>query len=95
MQEFLRGRFDGPGELLRFEARDLSAESIAVLRRRLEKVLAGFNEVAEVDASLPARRRQSVGLLVACRPWQFSVMIALKKRRGQTAQADGSRSKPA
>ena len=95
MQEFLHGRFDGPGELLRFEARDLSADSIAVLRRRLEKVLAAFNEVAEVDASLPARRRQSVGLLVACRPWQFSVMIALKKRRAQPAQADGSRSKPA
>lgn len=85
MQEFLAARFDGPGEWLRFEARDLSADSISVLRRRLEKLVAEFNETAEVDADLPGRRRQSLGLLVACRPWQFSAMIALKKRRGAAA----------
>ena len=95
MQEFLNGRFDGAAELLRFEARDLSADSAAVLRRRLDKLAAEFNEAAEVDASLPARQRQAFGLLVACRPWEFSVMIALKKRKTSGAQADGSRSKPA
>lgn len=95
MQEFLKSRFDGAAELLRFEARDLSAESAAVLRRRLERLAAEFNEAAEVDASLPGRRRQSFGLLVACRPWEFSVMVALKKRRTAGAQAEGQRSKPA
>jgi len=94
MQEFLAGRFDGAGELLRFEARDLSVDSAAVLRRRLERMVAEFNQAAEVDASLPARKRQSFGLLLACRPWQFSVMIALKKRRA-AAQAEGQRSKAA
>ena len=93
MQEFLGGRFDGAGELLRFEARDLSADSAAVLRRRLERLVAEFNETAEVDASLPGRKRQSFGLLLAVRPWQFSIMIALKKRRSAASQADGSRSK--
>lgn len=95
MQEFLDGRFDGVGELLRFEARDLSADSIAVLRRRLDRLLVEFNEAAELDASLPGRKRQSFGLLVAWRPWQFSVMLALKKRKAAGAQDEGSRSKPA
>ena len=81
MQEFLRGRFDGALELLRFEARDVSEESAAVVRRRLERLAAEFNELAEVDSSLPARRRAGLGLLVACRPWEFSVVNALKKRK--------------
>jgi len=81
LQELLKGRFEGPAEVLRFEARDISDESAAVVRRRLERLAAEFNELAEVDASLPARKRNGFGLLVACRPWQFSVMIALKKRK--------------
>lgn len=86
--EFLRSRFAGPLELLRFEARDLSPDSAAVLRRKLERLLAEFGELAEVDSTLPPRRREGVGLLVACRPWAFSVVIALKQR----AQALGQRS---
>jgi transcriptional regulator with XRE-family HTH domain len=83
MAEFLKGRFDGALEMLRFEAKELSAESAAVLRRKLERLVAEFNELAEVDASLPARRRAASAILVACRPWEFSVVNALKKRKAQ------------
>jgi len=82
LQEFLADRFGGGLELLRFEARELSPESAAVLRRRLERVIAEFNELAEVDAALPSARRGGMALLVACRPWAFSVVNALKRRRG-------------
>jgi transcriptional regulator with XRE-family HTH domain len=78
--DFVRARFSGPHELLRFEARDLSPASAAMLRRRLERVAAEFNELAEVDSTLPARRREGVGLLLACRPWEFSALNALKRR---------------
>jgi transcriptional regulator with XRE-family HTH domain len=81
MGEFLKGRFEGPLEMLRFEAKELSAESAAVVRRKLERLAAEFNELAEVDASLPARRRAPAAVLVACRPWEFSVVNALKKRK--------------
>jgi AraC-like DNA-binding protein len=90
-EEFLRSRFSGPLELLRFEARDLSPTSAAMLRRRLERLAAEFNELAEVDSTLPARRREGVGLLLACRPWAFSAMLALRRRD----QALGQRSKRA
>ena len=87
--EFLRSRFAGPLELLRFEARDLSPASAAMLRRRLERLVAEFGELAEVDSTLPAGRREGVGLLLACRPWEFSVVNALKKRpREAAARAD-------
>jgi AraC-like DNA-binding protein len=81
MAEFLKGRFDGPLEMLRFEAKELSAESAAVVRRKLERLAAEFNELAEVDASLPARSRTAAAVLVALRPWEFSVVNALKKRK--------------
>jgi AraC-like DNA-binding protein len=90
-EDFLRSRFGGPLELLRFEARELSPASAAILRRRLERVAAEFNELAEVDSTLPARRREGVALLVACRPWTFSAMLTLRRRD----QALGQRSKRA
>lgn len=81
VQEFLKGRFDAAAEMLRFEARDVSEESAALMRRKLERLAAEFNELAEIDASLPARRRNGFGLLIGCRPWEFSAMNALKKRK--------------
>ena len=84
MAEFLKGRFDGPLEMLRFEAKELSGESAAVVRRKLERLAAEFNELAEMDASLPARRRTAAAILVALRPWEFSVVNALKKRKAAT-----------
>jgi len=90
-QDFLESRFNGALELLRFETRDLSPASAAMLRRRLERVAAEFNELAEVDSTLPARRREGVALLLACRPWTFSAMLALRRRD----QAVGQRSKRA
>jgi hypothetical protein len=81
MAEFLSGRFDGPLEVLRFESRELSAESAATLKRKLDELVAQFNECAEADSSLPAGRRVGVALLAGCRPWQFSAVNALKRRK--------------
>lgn len=82
MQEFLQGRFEAPLEMLRFESRVLSPESAVVLKRRLERLVRDFNEFAEVDSSVPSGRKLGVALLAACRPWEFSVVNALKRRRG-------------
>lgn len=81
MQEFLHGRFDAPLELLRFESRALTPESAALLRQRLERLVREFNALAEADAAAPGARRLGVALLAACRPWEFSVVNALKRRK--------------
>ena len=80
MSEFLDARFKAPLEFLRFESRVMSPESAAVLKRRLERVVLDFNELAEVDSSAPSGKRVGVALLTACRPWEFSVVHALKRR---------------
>jgi transcriptional regulator with XRE-family HTH domain len=80
MGEFLDARFKAPLEFLRFESRVMSPESAAVLKRRLERVVLDFNELAEVDSSVPSGKRVGVALLAACRPWEFSIVNALKRR---------------
>ena len=80
MSEFLDARFKAPLEFLRFESRVMSPESAAVLKRRLERVVLEFNELAEVDSSVPSGRRVGVALLAACRPWEFSILHSLKRR---------------
>jgi hypothetical protein len=80
MAEFLDGRFDASLELIRFEPRELSLESAAALKRKLEQLIAEFNEMAEADSVLPSARRVAFALLTACRPWEFSVVHALKRR---------------
>jgi len=80
MREFLDARFKSPLEFMRFEARVLSPESAAVLKRRLERVVMDFNELAEVDSSVPSGKRLPVAMVAACRPWEFSALNALKRR---------------
>jgi hypothetical protein len=81
MAEFLHGsRFEAPLELLRFECRELSPESAAMLKRKLEQLVAEFNECAEADSALPPARRVGIALLAGCRPWEFSAVNALKRR---------------
>jgi len=81
MGEFLEARFDAPLEMLRFETREVSAESAAAFKRRLERLVAEFNEAADADSALPSARRVAVALLTACRPWQFSAVSTLKRRK--------------
>ena len=76
--EFMRSRFDSPLDAFRFEARELSSESAVVVKRRLERVAAEINELVEIDASVPAKKRVTLGVLLACRPWNISIVHALR-----------------
>jgi transcriptional regulator with XRE-family HTH domain len=90
--EFFAGGFDAAGVVLRFEAKELSPASRAVMRRKLERLAHEFNELAQIDAALPARERESVGLVVALRPFVASLFTQMKRRRA-SARAVGSRSR--
>lgn len=73
----------------RFEVRELSAASLAVLRRKLDKLAAEFNELAEMDSVLRPAERVSVGLVAACRPWALSFSHALRRRPPGGAASGG------
>jgi DNA-binding Xre family transcriptional regulator len=80
LREFFAADFAGQGEVLRFEVRELGSASLSVLQRRMQRLAEEFNELAELDASLPARERHSVGFAGALRPWVFSALSELKRK---------------
>jgi transcriptional regulator with XRE-family HTH domain len=78
---FMDANFAQLGGFFEFEVRELSKASAALLQKRLERLAAEFNELAEVDAYMPADNRQTVGMLLATRPYVVSWAMGLKSRK--------------
>ncbi|MGH8531855.1 MAG: helix-turn-helix domain-containing protein [Gammaproteobacteria bacterium] len=78
--EYFDSRFANEDEILRFEAREISRASLAVMQRKIERLAAEFLELAELDLNLPPTEKISVGLVLAIRPWVFSVLSLLKRK---------------
>src|SRR5436190_557271 len=57
---FIQADFDASGGLFRFEIRELSKASTALLHRRLERLALEFNELAELDSYLPSDQRETI-----------------------------------
>ena len=81
LDEFFKEGFRGPRSELQFEGRELSATSVALVKRKLDRFLQEFNELAELDASLEPSQRSSVGMIVALRPYTLSLFTRYKRRR--------------
>ncbi len=82
---FITADFDQAGGLFRFEVRELSKASMALLQRRLERLAAEFNEIAELDSYLPSDQRETVGMALGIRPYVVSWAMGLKKRPTEPA----------
>jgi DNA-binding Xre family transcriptional regulator len=76
--EFLQSAFSAPGEALHFLSAELCPASFNVLLRRIERLAAEFRDVAELDRPLPAKEKRSVAMLLAVRPWVFSMFEQLR-----------------
>jgi len=77
---FVDGDFDKAGGLFRFEVRELSKASVALLMRRLERLAAEFNEMAELDSYLPSGERHTIGMALGIRPYVVSFAMGLESR---------------
>jgi transcriptional regulator with XRE-family HTH domain len=77
--EFLRAPFAGRGEFLGWQPAELTEGSIGVLKRKLEHLYDEFLQMAELD-TLSTQPRHSTALLVAFRPWVFSLVAARQRR---------------
>jgi DNA-binding Xre family transcriptional regulator len=76
--EFLQGRFAASNEALTFHSAELSPASVRILLRKIEKLAADFADLAALDVLVPSRDKTSVALLLACRPWVFSMFSAYR-----------------
>jgi DNA-binding Xre family transcriptional regulator len=80
-KEFLNSAFFGAGEALHFRSAELSEASSQTLIKKLERLAGEFRDLADLDRSLPSREKRSIALLLACRPWVFSMFEGLKRAR--------------
>lgn len=77
--EFLQSEFQGALETLHFRTAELSEASAQILLRKLNRLVEEFAEFAALDVNLPAGEKRSVALLLAFRPWVFSMFEGLRK----------------
>jgi len=77
--EFLRSAFSARGEFLGWQPAELTESSIDILKRKLENLYQEFLQMAELD-TLSSQPRRSSALLVAFRPWVFSLVAARQRR---------------
>lgn len=77
--EFLQSEFAGADEVLHFHTAELSPASAQLLFRKLEQLSREFAEFAALDRHLPVKSKRSVALLLAYRPWVFSMFDGLTR----------------
>jgi transcriptional regulator with XRE-family HTH domain len=82
LDEFFTGGFGGARAELQFEGRELSAASIELMKRKLDRLVQEFNDLAEVDSTMKPSERTSVGMIVALRPYTLSLFTRYKRARG-------------
>lgn len=80
---FIQADFDEAGGLFRFEVRELSKASVALLQRRIERLAAEFNEMAELDSYLPSEQRETIGMALGIRPYVVSWEMGLEPRAAE------------
>jgi DNA-binding Xre family transcriptional regulator len=78
--DFLQADFVALGAFFRFEFRDLSKASVALIERKLERIAQEFHELAELDSYLPPGERETVGMALGVRPWQMQWVTGIKRR---------------
>ena len=81
--EFLQSEFQDAQEALHFRSAELSEASTRILIRKLEQLLRDFGDLASLDVGLPAAEKRNVALLVALRPWVFSMFQGLRAAKAQ------------
>ncbi len=77
--DFIKSNFSGPGEKMVFRSGMLSRGANALLMKKIERLIAEFNELHDEDTSLPLTERYGTSLLVAMRPWELSHFRELKR----------------
>ena len=77
-KEFLQSDFGASSEALHFRSAELSESSCQVLLRKLQRLAEEFRDLAELDRSLPSSDKRSIAVLLASRPWVFSMFESMR-----------------
>lgn len=90
IRELMLNPFSGEGEAIRYAFREVSAASHHLMLRRLQRLADDFEELADMDSTLPLSGRHAIGFVIALRPWQFSLMDAIPPKARGAATRPGT-----
>lgn len=71
LQAFVDSRFEADNEEFRFDTGELSEASVSVLMKKFEKLSREFDELVDLDISMPASKKVAYAMLVGFRPWTY------------------------
>ncbi len=78
-KEFFQSRFLKPLECMQFGSAMVSKGTILIMHKKIDKLVAEFNELAMQDASLPFEERLGCSMVGAIRPWEFSLFAKYRR----------------
>lgn len=86
LQEFMAHPFDNNQDgYLRFLTSEVSPETIKLLHRKLNVFQQELKDLLSIDQTTPLQDRQSIGLLLAFRPWTLSFFQQLRDKTASTS----------
>ena len=86
IDDFMDSSFNLPNERLEFIPGQFSEASLKIIRKKIENLVKEYNQLAEMDSSLPIEGRYSTGLFIGFRPWVYSVIANLRRHRKTKTQ---------
>lgn len=78
-REFLEADFNGPFERARLLTGYVSKSSLKALSGKIDKLIGEFLELSDTDEAVSAESGEKIWMLVAYRPWVFSVVSRLRR----------------
>ena len=81
-QEFLDWSFQGaPASNMTFFSDSLSPSSVALLRKKIDRLVHEFHELAHMDRMAGEAEREQIWFLTAYRPWIFSAVSRYRRSK--------------
>ena len=75
IESFMNDRFAGRNQHMVFDTGELSEASVKVLFKKFEKVVQDFDELADLDISMPEQKKKAYAMLIAFRPWAYWAIL--------------------
>ncbi len=79
IKDFMDNPFGLPNERYVFSPGQFSESSLKIIRKKIDNLILEFNELADMDASLPLENRRSTGLFIGFRSWVFTMIADLRR----------------
>lgn len=77
--DFFRSSFSNAGEKRLFTSGMLSRNANATMMKKMDKLIAEFNELHADDSSLPLEERFGTSIMLALRAWEFNLFQQLRR----------------